>query len=200
MIQYSNINDAWGNKEIFKKNILNNSVNIDKPVAPIVPPNSIEIEPKTLAPVVPPATVFNPATIVPPTTVSNHMPNFAPPYLNSDVLTAGPINKKETFTHDNSCSFAEHLKVCDECRNSMYEYFKNNNTARVSLLGSDIYISKDFLKILFTATFNLAFTLSLIVQSIDAFCLIVSVNTTASSLNLSCCMSSLALSLLATAV
>jgi hypothetical protein len=89
------------------------------------------------------------------------MPNFAPPYLNSDVLTAGPINKKETFTHDNSCSFAEHLKVCDECRNSMYEYFKNNNTARVSLLGSDIYISKDFLKILFIIIIVIIFILLL---------------------------------------
>ena len=131
MIQYSNINDAWGNKEIFKKNLLNNSNDFTKPVAPIVTPNAVEIEPKTLAPAV--------------LTTNQPTPKFTPPYENN-VLTATP--NKESF-HAKSCSFAEHLKECQECRNSMYEHFKNTNSAVVNLLGYELYISKDFLKILF---------------------------------------------------
>jgi hypothetical protein len=51
MIQYSNINDAWGNKEIFKKNILNNNSDIGKPVARISPKEAESIQDVLLAPV-----------------------------------------------------------------------------------------------------------------------------------------------------
>lgn len=52
MIQYSNINDAWGNKEIFKKNILNNNSDIGKPVARISPKEAESIQDVLLAPVI----------------------------------------------------------------------------------------------------------------------------------------------------
>ena len=56
------------------------------------------------------------------------------------------------------------------------------------------------LKVRFIITFNFALTLSFIVQSIDAFAFTLSVKITASSLNLSFCINSFALSLSETAV
>lgn len=146
MIQYSNINDAWGNnKEIFKKNVLNN--NLEKPADKL--PESI---PNTYSPRIVDIPLSN--TPVLNTITSKPSTNIIEPNI---PISNKPINTE----HFKSCSYAEHFKVCESCRNSMLEHFKNLNTAKVNLLGTTYFINKDVLKTIFIILIVLIFIILL---------------------------------------
>jgi hypothetical protein len=174
MIQYSNINDAWGNKEIFKKNILNNLDSIGKPVAQISPNNAVSPQDTLLAPVetknaipqvdknivvpitaqnIQGAPILNNIDIASNTPVKNpsrpvDLPVNPVPknIIDVPIISNQQINKNEHFS---SCSFAEHLKNCEHCRNTLAEHFSNTNKSHINLLGLEFDISKDILKVIF---------------------------------------------------
>jgi hypothetical protein len=95
MIQYSNINDAWGNKEIFKKNILNNNSDIGKPVARISPKEAESIQDVLLAPVINNNNINNipkvEQNIVVPITAPINVPVTAPINVPINVPFTAPI-------------------------------------------------------------------------------------------------------------
>jgi hypothetical protein len=170
MIQYSNINDAWGNKEIFKKNILNNNLDsIGKPVAQISPKNDISVQDILLAPVetknvaqvdkdiVVPITAPNASAPISNTPVNNpsrstdNFPINPVPknIIDIPILSNQPINNINNKEHFSSCSLSEHLNNCESCRNTIAEHFKNNNKSHINILGLEFDISKDILKVIF---------------------------------------------------
>ncbi len=175
MIQYSNINDAWGNKEIFKKNILNNNNNIGNPVAAISPKGAESIHDILLAPVnnnniskveqniEVPVTANFPLSN---TQIKNQQneTNIVNPVpkniIDIPIISNKPINNinKEHF---NSCSFAEHLNNCEKCRNTILEQFTSKSTAHINLLGLEFDISKDVLKVVFVIIIVIIFVLLL---------------------------------------
>ncbi len=169
MIQYSNINDAWGNKEIFKKNILNNYLDIGKPVAKISPKEAESVQDVLLAPVnnnnipkveqnivVPINAPINvPLSNTPINNINNQkmeqtIINPVPIISDMPILSNKPIinniNNKEHFS---SCSYAEHLNNCEECRNILIEKFSSKSSACINLFGMGFNISKDALQVIF---------------------------------------------------
>ncbi len=140
MIQYSNINDAWGNKDLLKKNSLNNLNN-----------KSIESNLEVIEPKIIPNNVVKP--IYPNADIAKAPVNIIQPQPPVIIPMSKPEVKEHFFkeTHSvKSCSFAEHLKNCEECRNSLSEYFGNeSSTTTIDLLGLKITVSKDILKIIF---------------------------------------------------
>ena len=148
MIQYSNINDAWGNKDIFKKNTLNN---FNKPIKSNLDVIASTVEQKPVE-ISPPAPTPSPSPAV------------------QDKLLA-PVNTEhfQTTSTMNSCSFAEHLKNCEHCRNSLTEYFEaeTNNIAKIDIFGIKMSISKDILKIIFIVIIILIFILILSMVNIS---------------------------------
>jgi len=147
MIQYSSINDAWGNKEIYKKNSLNNfnGFNNSKPEDKIVSQKNTPIE----KPIDKPIIITNVPQNVPQTIVQNIAPNNI-------------INKEHfepvTSTINSTCNFAEHFKNCEHCRNSLSEHF-NNDSSMSTIFG--INISKDILRIIFIILVVLIFIIIL---------------------------------------
>jgi len=143
MIQYSNINDAWGNKEIFKKKVLNNYV--EKPAD--IKPSEI---PQSNKPIKHEQIIT--------TTITN-------PNSNSNPITNNPINNPinngNLNEHFKACSFAEHFKQCESCRNSMIEQFNNSNKAKVNIFGMKFLISREILKIIFIILIVLIFMILL---------------------------------------
>ncbi len=102
MIQYSSINDAWGN--INKKPINNIEKFIEKP----------SNQEKTINP-----PIISPPIISPPVI---SLPNINPPN----------INREHFITDVSHCSFTEHLKTCEKCKKNMKEYFVNpDNNANI---------------------------------------------------------------------
>ena len=143
MIQYSNINDAWGNKDIFKKNTLNNYNN------------------KSI--------ICNPDVVLPEENIAVEKPTEIPPTTQPEpTVISAPINR-EHFQTTSSCSFAEHLKNCEHCRNSLTEYFENesNNIAKIDIFGLKMSISKDLLKIIFIVIIIIIFILILSMVNIS---------------------------------
>ena len=147
MIQYSSINDAWGNKEIYKKNTLNNfnGFNNSKSTDKIVSQKNTPIEKPIEKLIEKPIDITN----VPQTIVQNVVPNNI-------------INKEHfepvTSTINSTCNFAEHLKNCEHCRNSLSEHF-NNDSSMSTIFG--INISKDILRIIFIILIVLIFIIIL---------------------------------------
>jgi hypothetical protein len=139
MIQYSNINDAWGNKDLLKKNSLNNLNN-----------KSIESNLEVLKPNVPIAPKLpeiNPEKNTPQISIEKEL---KPVVQNSLFDQLAPFNKEHFFQESKPCSFANHLKNCEHCRNSLTEYLSNESTtSTIDLFGLKITISKDILKIIF---------------------------------------------------
>jgi hypothetical protein len=162
MIQYSNINDAWGNKEIFKKNILNNNSNIGNPVAIISPKEAESVQDILLAPVniinnnnntpkveqniIVPITANVPLSNTPIKNEKkeNNINNPVPIIADIPIISNQPI--KDNFS---SCTFAEHLNNCKACRNTIIERFASSSSAHVNILGLEFDISKDILKVIF---------------------------------------------------
>jgi hypothetical protein len=133
MIQYSSINDAWGNKEIYKKtNNIDNFIN-----------NKVEsfTQPQVVNKV---ETFTQPQVVNTPEIVNNHSEHFNNP------------------AQTNYCSFSEHLKNCEHCKNSLTEYFTNDGTiSNINLFGLNINITKDVLKIIFIILIILIFIILL---------------------------------------
>ncbi len=165
MIQYSNINDAWGNKEIFKKNILNNNSNVGNPVAKISPKEAESVKDILLAPVVNnnipkveqnievPITANNiplsNTQVKKENNIVNPLPTDIPILSDIPVLSNKPIINNINKEHFSSCTFAEHLNNCETCRNTILEQFAPKSSAHVNLLGLEFDISKDLLKVIF---------------------------------------------------
>ncbi len=127
MIQYSTINDAWGNKEIYKKNNIDNFQN--KEINNIKPQNeSVIIQPQN-------------NLVVPPIVENQNI------HVNNELF------------NNTSCSFAEHLKNCQHCRNSLAEYFNNDTNQKINVFG--INITKDLLNIIFIIIIILIFIILL---------------------------------------
>jgi hypothetical protein len=168
MIQYSNINDAWGNKEIFKKNILNNNSNIGNPVAIISPKEAESVQDILLAPINNNNTPKVEQNIVVPITANvplsntpiknekkdknekkennnNNINNPVPIIADIPIISNQPI-VKDNFS---SCTFAEHLNNCKACRNTIIERFTSSSSAHINILGLEFDISKDVLKVIF---------------------------------------------------
>jgi hypothetical protein len=142
MIQYSSINDAWGNKETYKKNALNNLEGFNsKPLEKFVSEKTQQ-ESNNIAP------------IEKPSIIPNIIPNITPNNI---------INKEhfEPILINSKCSFAEHLKICEDCRNSLTEHYENNNNAQINIFGFKINITKDVLKVIFILLIVLIFIIIL---------------------------------------
>ena len=137
MIQYSSINDAWGNKEMYKKNTINNIDGFANKLFTNEPPKQID----TFIQQLPKVETF----------VSQQLPKVE---TFNDVLS--------TSTMSSPCSFAEHLKSCDHCRNSLLEYFDNGNSvSTINIFGLKINITKAVLKIIFVIIIVLIFIIIL---------------------------------------
>lgn len=152
MIQYSSINDAWGNKEIYKKNALNNfeGFNNSKPVEKFVSQKNTPVNDIHIAPIIEkPIIVQN---------IAQNKEHFEPAPINPAADTATYINNYTS----KSCSFAEHLKNCEHCRNSLTEYFENDSSvSTINIFGLKINITKDVLKVIFIILIVLIFIIIL---------------------------------------
>jgi hypothetical protein len=145
MIQYSNINDAWGNKDLLKKNSINNLNN--KSIE-----SNLEVLPPKIVPNIVPNVVPNDIKPKLPNTDVAKIPVKFPQYQPPVIVPNTEVKEHffQTHTSSKSCSFAEHLKTCEECRNSLYEYLGNESTtSTIDLFGLKITVSKDILKIIF---------------------------------------------------
>ena len=138
MIQYSSINDAWGNKETYKKNALNNLEGFNsKPLEKFVSEKTQQ-ESNNIAPIEKPSII----------------PNITPNNI---------INKEhfEPILINSKCSFAEHLKTCKYCKNSLTEHYENDNNTQINIFGFKINITKDVLKVIFILLIVLIFIIIL---------------------------------------
>ena len=137
MIQYSSINDAWGNKDINKKTINNIEKFIEKPSNQ----EKTNISPQIISPQI-----------------------ISPPMISPQIISPPMINK-EHFTSDVSyCSFTEHLKTCEKCKKNMAEYFTNpgNNTREINLFGLIKFnLTTDVLNLIFIILIILIFVIIL---------------------------------------
>ena len=144
MIQYSNINDAWGNKETFKKNNLNNIENLENKknvnVENLENKKNVNVEKLETEPI----NLSKQNNYLFP-----HQPN--------------PMNSIQNENYaSNTCSFSEHLKTCEHCRNSLAEYFTNDSSmSTINLFGLKINITKDVLKVIFVILIILIFVILL---------------------------------------
>ena len=141
MIQYSSINDAWVNKETYKKNTLNNFEGFNsKQAEKFVSQQNNHIDNKP---------INKPIN----TPIDNHINNHNN-IINKEHFEPSPINS--------TCSFAEHLKTCEYCRNSLTEYFENDSSiSTIDIFGLKINITKDVLKIIFIILIVLIFIIIL---------------------------------------
>lgn len=156
MIQYSSINDAWGNKEIYKKNTLNNmdGFNNSKPVETFVSPKVTQElqKPQEIQEHEKPQVSNN----IPQIIETSNKEHFEPMPLNNTHLQNLPN------LQNSSCSFAEHLKNCEHCRNSLTEYFDTDSAvAHINIFGLKINITKDVLKVIFVILIVLIFIIIL---------------------------------------
>jgi hypothetical protein len=135
MIHYASLQDAWGNKEIFKKSTPKQS-----------PPqvenltNSCGISP----------IVYNTPTPTPTPT---------------PIPTPTPVEqvRTEQFTeHFGSCNMVDHFANCEQCRMRMADMFANTNTiSTINIFGCTINITPDVVKVLFIIIIVLIFVLLL---------------------------------------
>jgi hypothetical protein len=175
MIQYSSINDAWGNKEIYKKKDLNNIENLinkklvnesfenkHQQISIVHEPKSIENQPKPIE--------------NQPKPIENQpkpIENQPKPIENQVKPIENQPKPIEHFKYDldkSSCSFAEHLKTCEYCKNSLAEYFTNDNNnpiSTINLFGLKINITKDVLKIIFVIIIIIIFVILLSIINIS---------------------------------
>jgi hypothetical protein len=165
MIQYSSINDAWGNKEIYKKNTLNNidGFNNSKPIETFISQKLVQ-DTSVLQNIVPQNIV--PQNIVPQNIVpQNIVPqNIVPQNIVPQNIV--PQNKEHfvdiSTNITNSCNIAEHLKNCEHCRNSLNEHFVNDNSIlQFNIFGLKINIKKDVFKVIFIILIVLIFIIIL---------------------------------------
>ncbi len=133
MIQYSSINDAWGNKKPL--NYVENFVAKDNKV-PVQVPMQIPVP-----------ELHNKKDVHP-----------EPP-----VIKEPP--KKETFANEMSpCAFTEHLKTCEKCKNTIAEYFENNDNPEreINFFGLvRFHVTTEFLKGVFVVIIIVIFVLLL---------------------------------------
>jgi hypothetical protein len=164
MIQYSSINDAWGNKEMYKKNNINNINDfINKPVIINEPPKPIDNQKQQ--------ETFAQVQQVPvsETIIKPHIETFIQAPKVEQQIPKPEIKNTEHFydisTSTKSispCIVAEHLKNCEHCRNSLAEYFESdNNVSTINIFGLKINITKDVLKIIFVIIIVLIFVIIL---------------------------------------
>jgi hypothetical protein len=195
MIQYSSINDAWGNKEMYKKNTINNIdgfTNI-KQIDKFIQPKPVDVETfiqqvpqvqqvpqeqkvETFIQQVPQVQqVLQVPQEQKVETFIQQVPQV--PQEQKVETYISQIPKVETFvvphnedfygipstsTMRTSCGFAEHLKSCDHCRNSLSEYFDSGNSvSTINIFGLKINITKDVLKIIFVIIIVLIFIIVL---------------------------------------
>ncbi len=155
MIQYSSINDAWGNKEMYKKNTLNNIDNFSNKSIMNEPQKKEQKEQLSQLPQEPIETK--------PAVDTNQILSNNNPVINKIKL----LNSSEHFDTSTTrplspCSFAEHFKTCEYCRNSFGEYFNNDNSiANIDIFGLHIKITKDVLKVIFVIIIVLIFIILL---------------------------------------
>jgi hypothetical protein len=163
MIQYSSINDAWGNKEMYKKNTINNIdgftnklINNPKQIDTFIQPKPQEVEPFVNQPPKEPKVetfVNQPPKEPKVETFVSQIPIQNYGHFNNTSITS---------TMRTSCSFAEHLKNCEHCRNSLSEYFESDNpVSTINIFGLKINITKDVLKIIFVIIIVLIFIIIL---------------------------------------
>jgi hypothetical protein len=120
MIHYSSINDAWGNKEIYKNNKESFTQSFTQS-------NTIPIVPIPIVPINNPAQSTNNQDNVKP------IEHFAP----------------TTSTNVQYCSTIEHINNCPECKKKLSEMFKNSdNNREIKIFGMTINLTKDVLKII----------------------------------------------------
>jgi hypothetical protein len=187
MIQYSSINDAWGYKDTYKKNSLNNiesfankntingeliTNNTDNDTnAPNNAHNNAHHDTNNAINAINAINALNAHH-----DTNNNAINAHHDTNNTNNAINAPNNSHhdahaEHFTNptinNNSCSFAEHFKQCDHCKDSFIEYFNNNNNNNnkiiktINLLGLEINITKDVLKVIFILLIILIFVLLL---------------------------------------
>ena len=136
MINYSSINDAWGNNSMYKKNI-HETIDIITPPQidtniPIIN-NIINNLPKVNLPEV-------------------NLPEVNLPEVNLPKVNLPEANNLEHFSDTiNNCNISEHLKNCEDCRNKILELFSdsNNDYSEINLFNYKFSIKKDILKIIF---------------------------------------------------
>jgi hypothetical protein len=179
MIQYSSINDAWGNKETYKKynkgetfqnttlkkesfqnnNLVDHHTNIkevnepvNKPVdKPVSQPIQVINEPINETLVQPVNQPIN-KVVSEPFTNNHHQQNMHHKFI------------ERFYQNENRpCNIIEHLKNCPECVEKMRELFTNNNDednyiySKINIFGLKINITKDVLKIVFILLIVLIF-------------------------------------------
>jgi hypothetical protein len=166
MIQYSSINDAWGNKEIYKKNTINNidgftnkPLNNLKQINTFIQPKPQEVETFVQVPVPqqPKVETFIPVLEQ---KIEKILPVLEEKIQNNEHF----YNIPATSTMRTSCGFAEHLKNCEYCRSSLSEYFDSDNSNSVStinIFGLKINITKDVLKFIFVIIIIIIFIIIL---------------------------------------
>jgi hypothetical protein len=149
MIQYSSINDAWGNKEIYKKNTINN-IDISKQIDGFKQKVETFVNPQPVQKV---ETFVNPQPV-----------QKVETFVNPQPIIPNNEHFVSTTTLPSTCNFAEHFKTCEHCRNSLSEYFENNNTSSLSIIdifGLKINITKDVLRVIFVIIIVLIFIIIL---------------------------------------
>ena len=191
MIQYSSINDAWGNKEMYKKNTINNidgfsnkqlinkSIDIPKQIETFIQPKSQEVEPVIPQQVVLPQqkveTFSQQQVLLPQKVETFSQQQVLLPQKVETFVPQQPILHQYQHQHQEhfnnvqpitamrtSCNFAEHLRNCEHCRNSLSEYFDNDNSiSTINIFGLKIKITKDVLKIIFVIIIVLIFIIIL---------------------------------------
>ena len=148
MIQYSSLNDAWGNsnKEIYKK-IINNDIPDAENTNSITTPriddsntpsatnsvNNTEAEPSIYNLNQPRNNVFS---------IVKKNGNV----INNEELTNTSNDKKHCMeTND----MIHHLTVCKECRDKLKLLLENDNNIKINLNGIKLNVNRNILKIIF---------------------------------------------------
>ena len=159
MIQYSSLNDAWGNsnKEIYKK-IINNDIlnteNIDSITTPSI--DDSKTPPSTLVTNSENNKEENMKTE--PSIYNLNQPRnnvFSIVKKNGNVINNEQMtNTDKKSLHDrNHCiesnDMIHHLTVCKECRDKLKLLLENDNNIKINLNGIKLNINRNILKIIF---------------------------------------------------
>ena len=155
MIQYSSLNDAWGNsnKEIYKK-IINTEISDKTESSNSISPTILPTE----------SSIYNlnqkknnTFTIV----KKQNVEEFANmdtqiEYTDEDEMEE-PIdillntNSQESneIVEIHECNAINHIMICEECRHKLRNILDNDNKININLNGRKININKNILKIIF---------------------------------------------------
>ena len=125
MIHYSSINEAWGNKEIYKNNKESFTQSNTKPIVS-KPIDSIPIDSKSI----------------------DSIPIVSIPQVPINISSQSTNNVKP-IEHFQNCSTIEHIENCPTCKKKLSEMFKNSdNNREIKIFGMTINLTKDVLKII----------------------------------------------------